>query len=117
MDVSTDGFTKLLLKSFFSFLLCSYFPWFLQGSRKPPREGDLSPAVQGPALLWNQHLWGTFPLHFPGQGWSHRAQTGWGQRLCCWRVGAAATRGAPSGTVLAKRTPQGWGKQKESVKR
>lgn len=48
MDVSTDGFAKLLLKSF-SLLLCTYFPQLLQGSRKPPREGDLSSAQRGPA--------------------------------------------------------------------
>lgn len=49
MDVSTDGFTKLSLKSFFSLLLCTYIPRLLQGSGKPPREGDLSSARQGPA--------------------------------------------------------------------
>lgn len=35
MDVSTDGFSKLLLKS--SLLLCTYFTWLLCGTRKPPR--------------------------------------------------------------------------------
>lgn len=52
MNVSTDGSTKLLLKSFFSLLLCTYFPRLLQGSRKPPRGGDLTPARQGPASPW-----------------------------------------------------------------
>lgn len=36
MDVSTDGFSKLLLKS--SLLLCTSFTWLLRGTRKPPRE-------------------------------------------------------------------------------
>lgn len=47
MNVSTDGFAKLLLKSFFSLLLCTYFPQLLQGSRKPPQESDLSLAWRG----------------------------------------------------------------------
>lgn len=54
MDVSTDGFTELLLKSFFSFLLCTYFPQLLQGSRKPSQECNLSPGTSillGPLSL------------------------------------------------------------------
>lgn len=35
MDVSTDGFSKPLLKS--SLLLCTYFTWLLCVTRKPPQ--------------------------------------------------------------------------------
>lgn len=56
MDVSTDGFAKLLLKSF-SLLLCTSFPQLLQGSRKPPREGGLSSARQGPASIRECSHW------------------------------------------------------------
>lgn len=54
MDVSTDGFSKLLLKS--SLLLCTYFTWLLHGTRKPPREATCS--QQG----GDQHLLGSIPV-------------------------------------------------------
>lgn len=54
MDVSTDGFSKLLLKS--SLLLCTYFTWLLHGTRKPPREVTCS--QQG----GDQHLLGSIPI-------------------------------------------------------
>lgn len=56
MDVSTDGFAKLLLKS--SLLLCTYLTWLLRGTRKPPREvtcsqqgGDQHPLRSTPVAV------------------------------------------------------------------
>lgn len=82
MDVSTDGFTELLLKSFFSFLLCTYFPQLLQGSRKPSQECNLSPATSillGPLSLQaiRQGMSpgrGALPLQAPGTALAHGAE-------------------------------------------
>lgn len=112
MDVSTDGFTELLLKSF-SFLLCTYFPQLLQGSRKPSQEGNLSSGtsiLSGPLSLQSirQDMSpgrGILPLQAPGTAPAHGVEG-------LPREGRGAAGCAPgSGRHLANNPRRRLGKQ------
>ena len=117
MDVSTDGFAKLLLKSF-SLLLCTYFPRLLQGSRKPPRERDLSSARQGPASAQERSCYSSSGrARAPGHGRAGRqgawvATTSSKLAASCWRgvqgsALAAARRGSLGGGCWVHPSRQG----------
>lgn len=114
MDVSTDGFSKLLLKS--SLLLCTYLTWLLRGTRKTPREvtcsqqgGDQlrsAPVAVGQGRRgWWGCLWGAWGAVSCQQWWGSSGVLGVAHRAALALVlqaGDAEAKGVPAGDHIAE---------------
>lgn len=116
MDVSTDGFSKLLLKS--SLLLCTYFTWLLRGTRKPPWE--ITCSQQGgdqlqecsccswagqEHLAWWSCLWGAWGAVSCQQCWGSSGVLGVAHRAVLALVlqaGDAETKGIAAGDHITE---------------